>query len=57
MISEYITKISSKKNLTYEEMSQIMSEVLSGKISLDETTDFLRNLTEKGETDQDFLQC
>ncbi len=55
MISEYITKISSKKNLTYEEMSQIMSEVLSGKISLDETTDFLRNLTEKGETDQELL--
>src|SRR5579863_5192810 len=55
MISEYITKISSKKNLTYEEMSYIMNEILSGKISLDETTNFLRNLTEKGETDQELL--
>lgn len=53
MISEYITKISSNKNLSYDEMSQVMSELLSGKISVDETTNFLRALTEKGETDQE----
>ncbi len=55
MISEYITKISSNKNLGYDEMSQIMNEILSGKISVDETTNFLRTLTEKGETDQELL--
>lgn len=55
MISEYITKISSNKNLSYDEMSQIMNEILSGKISIDETTNFLRTLTEKGETDQELL--
>ncbi|WP_101476888.1 anthranilate phosphoribosyltransferase [Candidatus Nitrosotalea bavarica] len=55
MISEYITKISSNKNLSYDEMSQIMKEILSGKISVDETTNFLRTLTEKGETDQELL--
>jgi anthranilate phosphoribosyltransferase len=55
MISEYITKISSNKNLSYDEMSQIMNEILSGKISVDETTNFLRSLTEKGETDQELL--
>ena len=55
MILEYITKISSKKNLSYDDMSQIMSEILSGKISVDETTKFLRALTEKGETDQELL--
>ncbi len=55
MISEYITKISSNKNLSYDEMSQIMNEILSGKISVDETTNFLRALTEKGETDQELL--
>jgi anthranilate phosphoribosyltransferase len=55
MISEYITKISSNKNLTYDEVSQIMNEILSGKISVDETTNFLRTLTEKGETDQELL--
>ena len=55
MISEYITKISAKKNLSYEEMSQIMGEILAGKISVDETTNFLKSLTEKGETDQELL--
>jgi anthranilate phosphoribosyltransferase len=55
MISEYITKISSKMNLSYEEMSQIMNQILSGEISVDETTNFLRSLTEKGETDQELL--
>ena len=55
MISEYITKISSNKNLSYDEMSYIMNEVLSGKISVDETANFLRTLTEKGETDQELL--
>lgn len=55
MISECIAKISSNKNLVYNEMSQIMSEILSGKISVNETTSFLRALTEKGETDQELL--
>ncbi|MFZ0842776.1 MAG: anthranilate phosphoribosyltransferase, partial [Nitrosotalea sp.] len=55
MISEYITKISSNKNLNYDEMSQVMNEILAGKISVDETTSFLRTLTEKGETDQELL--
>jgi anthranilate phosphoribosyltransferase len=55
MISEYTAKISSNKNLKYEEMSIIMEEILSGKISVDDTTRFLRKLTEKGETDQELL--
>jgi anthranilate phosphoribosyltransferase len=55
MISEYITKISSNKNLSYEEMSQIMGEILTGKVSVEETTNFLKTLTEKGETDQELL--
>ena len=32
-----------------------MDEILTGKISVEETTNFLRNLTEKGETDQELL--
>ena len=55
MISEYITKISSNTNLSYDEMSQVMSNLLSGKISIDDTTNFLRVLTQKGETDQELL--
>lgn len=55
MISEYITKISSKDNLSYDDMSKIMDDILTGKISVDETTSFLVALTEKGETDQELL--
>lgn len=55
MITEYITKISSNRNLSYDEMSQVMEYILSGKISVDDTTNFLRILTDKGETDHELL--
>ena len=55
MITEYITKMSSNKNLSHDEMSRIMDDILSGKISVDETTSFLGALTKKGETDQELL--
>lgn len=55
MISDYIAKISSKGNLSYDDMSKVMDDILTGKISVDETTSFLRTLTEKGETDQELL--
>ncbi|MDE1842419.1 MAG: anthranilate phosphoribosyltransferase [Thaumarchaeota archaeon] len=55
MISECITKISSKSNLSYDEMSDVMNQILSGKVPADQTTNFLKALTEKGETDQELL--
>jgi len=55
MITEYITKMSSNKNLSHDEMSHVMDDILSGKISVDETTSFLGALTKKGETDQELL--
>lgn len=55
MIAEYIAKISSNMNLSYDEMSETMDKILTGKISVDETTSFLKALTEKGETDQELL--
>lgn len=55
MISDYIAKISSKDNLSYDDMSKVMDDILTGKISVDETTSFLGALTEKGETDQELL--
>lgn len=55
MITEYITKMSSNKNLSHVEMSQIMDDILAGKVSVDETTSFLEALTEKGETDQELV--
>jgi anthranilate phosphoribosyltransferase len=53
MISEFINEISANKNLNYNEMSQVMDEVLSGKCSTEEITRFLEALIEKGETDQE----
>ncbi|HET7336957.1 MAG TPA: anthranilate phosphoribosyltransferase, partial [Candidatus Nitrosotalea sp.] len=55
MISDYIKKISSKDNLSYDDMSKAMEDILTGKISVDEITSFLGTLTEKGETDQELL--
>ncbi len=55
MITEYITKMSLNKNLSHDEMSQIMDDILAGKVSVDETTSFLGALTEKGETDQELV--
>jgi anthranilate phosphoribosyltransferase len=55
MISELITKISSNRNLSYDEMSQIMDEILTAKTSVQETTHFLKSLTEKGESDEELL--
>ena len=55
MISDYIAKISSKGNLSYDDMSKVMDDILTGKVSVDETTSFLGTLTEKGETDQELL--
>ena len=55
MISDYIAKISSKGNLSYDDMSKVIDDILTGKISVDETTSFLGALTEKGETDQELL--
>ncbi|MDC8451294.1 MAG: anthranilate phosphoribosyltransferase [Candidatus Nitrosotalea sp.] len=55
MISDYIAKISSKGNLSYDDMSKVMDDILTGKIPVDETTSFLGVLTEKGETDQELL--
>ena len=55
MITEYITKMLYNKNLNHDEMSHAMDDILSGKISVDETTSFLGALTKKGETDQELL--
>ena len=57
MITEYITKMSSNKNLSHDEMSHVMDDILSGKISVDETTSFLGALTKKEKLTKSFLQC
>ena len=55
MISEFIIKLQNKTNLSYEEVSNIMTEILNGKTNDQENLDFLKYLTEKGETDDELL--
>ena len=55
MISEFISKIQQKTDLTYEEMKLIMEEMLGGKTTDKENMDFLGFLAEKKETDDELL--
>ncbi len=55
MIAETISKLEHKKDLTYDEMSNVINDILNGKNSVQETTYFLKNLTQKGESDGELL--
>jgi len=55
MISEDIVKLSHNMDLNYHEMCATMDEILDGKTSLQETVDFLKNLSAKGESDNELL--
>jgi len=55
MISDLILKLQEKTDLTYDEMNNIMTDVLSGKTSDSQNMDFLSSLSEKGETDDELL--
>ena len=55
MISDFISKLQQKTDLTYDDMSSIMAEVLSGKTSDQENANFLSSLAEKGESDDELL--
>ena len=55
MISEFISKLQQKTDLTYDEMNSIMAEVLSGKTSDQENANFLSSLAQKGESDDELL--
>lgn len=55
MLNELTDKLSLYEDLTYEEMSQVMDEILKGQVPVQETANFLRNLTDKGESDQELL--
>ena len=55
MISEITTKLSHNKNISYDEMCNVMELILEGKSSVQETVEFLKNLTEKGESDEELL--
>lgn len=55
MISDLITKLQEKTDLTYDEMTMLMTEVLSGKTDDSQNANFLSRLAEKGETDDELL--
>ena len=55
MISDLISKLQEKTDLTYDEINQVMTDVLSGKTTDTENADFLSNLADKGETDDELL--
>ena len=53
--SQIISKLDEKTDLTYQEMTDVMSKVLTGSTSDNENAEFLSKLTEKGETDDELL--
>jgi len=55
MITNLIQKLQEKTDLTYDEMNGIMTDILSGNTNLQENADFLSNLADKGETDDELL--
>lgn len=55
MISNLISKLQDKTDLTYDEMNMVMTDVLSGKTTDSENANFLSSLADKGETDDELL--
>jgi len=55
MISNLIQKLQEKTDLTYDEINNVMTDILSGNTDIQENADFLSNLAEKGETDDELL--
>jgi len=55
MISNLIQKLQEKTDLTYDEINNVMTDILSGNTDFQENVDFLSILAEKGETDDELL--
>lgn len=55
MIEDIIKKLKDGKNLSYEEITNAMENILRGKISDEYTGSFLKLLREKGESDEELL--
>ena len=55
MILELISKLQKKEDLSYDEMNNVMSDILSGNTTDSQNADFLSNLADKGETDDELL--
>ena len=55
MIKELAEQLSHGNNLTIDQMINVMDEILTGTQNDDDVAEFLKNLTEKGESDDELL--
>lgn len=55
MIPELLSKLGRKEDLSYGDVRLVMTEMLSGKLSDQQNTEFLSKLADKGETDEELL--
>ena len=55
MIREFTQQLSRGDNLTIEQMTSVMNEILSGTQNDQDVAEFLKNLTQKGESDDELL--
>lgn len=57
MIRQAIIKLANKQNLTYDEASQVMNEMMSGETTQVQIAAFLTALAMKGETIEEITGC
>ena len=55
MIKELVDQLSHGNNLTIDQMTNVMDEILTGTQNDEDVAEFLKNLTEKGESDDELL--
>ena len=55
MIKELTQQLSRGDNLTIDQMTSVMNEILGGTQNDQDVADFLKNLTQKGESDDELL--
>ncbi len=55
MIENMLSKLKNQTNLSYNEINDAMENILKGKVSDEETSNFLKYLRDKGESDDELL--
>ena len=55
MIKELAEQLSHGNNLTIDQMINVMDEILTGTQNDDDVAEFLKNLTDKGESDDELF--
>ena len=55
MINDLARQLSQGNNLTIDQMTNVMNEILNGTQNDQDVAKFLKNLTQKGESDDELL--